>query len=310
MHESEIEVRQLAARQLGLASRRQALEAGMAEWRIQYRLTAEHWRPVLQGVYLLGVTDPTWHQKLMAACLFAGPAAAASHRAGAVLWQVDGLVRAPVEILLPHGEEAVARGVVVHRSRRFDERDITRRAGIPVTIIERTLVDVARYLEPRETEKALESALRRNLTTPAAVWRYVEDRGGRIPGTRRLRAILLSRGAKPPAGSGGEVELLRALRAAGVPDPVRQHPLKLENGRIAILDVAWPWLRLGLEYDGYDVHGGRLAHADDMERQNAIVALGWTLLRYGSRVRRDPQGVANEVAAALARLNAGGLVST
>ena len=303
MLEAEARTQELAKQQMGLVSRAQAKALGMTRTTIGERLTGQRWQAVYPGVYLLGVVPPNWHQRLLAACLFAGPNAVASHRAAGVVWQLDGLVRAPLEILLPHREEAIPRGAVVHRSRKLDERDVTRRGAIPVTTVERTLVDLGRYLEARETEKALESALRLGLATPQSVWRYVEERGGRIPGCRKLRAIMLARADAKPAGSGGEVEFLRLLRRAGLPTPIRQFKLRLPSGALVFLDFAWPDLRLGMEYDGYDSHGGRLAHAADLERQNAIVSLGWTLLRYpGSRVRRQPAAVVEEVDAAIRRL--------
>ena len=303
MHEAEARTQELAKQQLGVVSRSQAKAHGMTRAAIRERLLGGRWQVVYPGVYLLSVLAPNWPQRLMAACLFAGPNAVASHRAAGLVWGFDGLVRAPVEILVPHGEEATCRGVVVHRSRKLDECDVTRRAGLPVTCAERTLVDLGRYLDPRETEKALESALRHGLVTTQSVWTYVGERGGRIPGCRRLRAILLARGDAKPAGSGGEVEFLRLLRKAGLPAPVRQFELRLPSGARAFLDFAWPELQLGMEYDGYDAHGGRLAHAADLERQNGIVSLGWTLLRYpGSQVRRKPALVVEEVDAAMRRL--------
>lgn len=300
MLDAEAATQALAEKQLGLISCGQAIAEGMSRWAVNDRVAAGRWRPVFAGVYLIGVTAPSWDQRLLAACLFAGPQAVASHRAAGIVWKLDGLVRAPLEITVPHHEEAALRGVVVHRSRKLDEHDVARRGSIPVTSVERTLIDLGRYLEPRETEKALESALRRDLVTRQAVWRYIEDRGGRIPGCRRLRGILLARGDAKPAGSGGEVEFLRLLRKAGLPAPVRQFRLQLPSGRLAFLDFAWPDLRIGMEYDGYDPHGGRLAHASDLERQNEIVVLGWTLLRYGGRhVRRKPAGVVAQLEAAI-----------
>lgn len=303
MLDSELATQRLAKAQLGLVSRTQAIALGMTRTTIRERVAAARWQAMYPGVYLLGVVAPTWHQKVMGACLFAGPKAVASHRAAGVLWQMDGLVRAPVEITVPHHEEAVLRLVAVHRSRKLDERDVTRRAGVPITVVERTLVDLGRYLEPREVEKALESVLRRELVTPQAVWTYIQERGGRLPGCRLLRGILMARGDAKPAGSGGEVEFLRLLRRAGLPQPVRQFRLDLPSGRVAFLDFAWPDVGLGMEYDGYDTHGGRLAHAADLERQNEIVSLGWTLLRYaGRRVRRNPAAVVDEVECAMRRL--------
>lgn len=304
MLDAEAATQELAQSQFGLVTCGQAVAKGMSRWTVNDRVAARRWRPVFPGVYVIGVTDPSWEQKLLAACLFAGPRAVASHRAAGILWNLDGLVRAPVEITVPHHEEASLRGVAVHRSRKLDERDVTHRGPIPVTSVERTLIDLGRYLEARETEKALESALRQRMTTPQSVWNYVENRGGRIPGCRLLRGIMLARGDAKPAGSGGEVEFLRLLRRAGIPQPVRQFQLRLSNGRTAFLDFAWPDLKLGMEYDGYDSHGGRLAHAADLERQNAIISLGWTLLRYsGRRVRRDPAAVVREVDATICRLS-------
>jgi hypothetical protein len=213
------------------------------------------------------------------------------------------LVRSPIEITVPHGEEATLRGVVVHRSRKLDACDSTVTCGQPVTIAERTLADLGRYVGERELEKALESALRRRLCNPARLWTYVDERAPLTPSTRQLRRLLLLRSDKPAAGSGGEVELLQTLRRVGIPEPERQFPLHLPSGRVVRLDFGWPQIRLGLEYDGYDIHGGRLAHNADLARQNEIVIAGWTLLRYsGLRVRAEPVAVAEEIASFYSRL--------
>lgn len=300
MLDAECATQALAEKQLGLVSCAQAIAHGMSRWAVNDRIASGRWRPVFAGVYLIGVTAPSWEQRLLAACLFAGPQAVVSHRAAGIVWKLDGLVRAPLEITVPHQEEASLRGVVVHRSRKLGDWEVARRGPIPVTSIGRTLIDLGRYLESRETEKALESALRMGLVTPQALWTYVENRGGRIPGCRRLRSILLARGNAKPAGSGGEVEFIRLLRQAGLPTPERQFRLQLPSGRVAFLDFAWPDLRIGMEYDGYDPHGGRLAHASDLERQNEILVFGWTLLRYGGKhVRRKPAAVIAQLEAAI-----------
>lgn len=298
-----MKVQELARSQVSLVTRSQALQAGMSDGQIQRRLSSGYWRTVQAGVYLIGLHDPSWEQRLRAACLFAGPRAVASHRAAHLVWSLDGVLEAPVEILLPHGEEASLPGVLVHRSRKLEKCDVATYGGVPVTNVERTLVDIGRYVGPLTTEKALESALRRRLTTPKKVWTYLEERAGRIPGNRVIRAVMLARGAQKAAGSGGEVEFIRCLRAAGVPEPERQYLIDLGKGAKALVDFAWPSYRLAMEYDSYDIHGGRQAHNADLERQNAIHAVGWDLLRYsGTRVHRDGNGVAREVMATLARL--------
>ena len=298
-----MKVQEVARRQASLVTRAQALDAGMSDGQMQRRLASGYWAPVHPGVYLIGLQSPTWEQRLRGACLSAGTSAVASHRAAHVVWGLDGLVEAPVEIVVPHGEEATLSRVVVHRSRKLEDCDVAVHLGMPVTNVERTLVDVGRYVGPLSVEKALESALRKRLTTPTKVWTYLEERAGRLPGNRVLRQVMLARGTKSAAGSGGEVELLRCLRLAGVPEPERQYSIPLANGAVAVVDFAWPAYGLALEHDGYDFHGGRLAHNADLERQNAIHLAGWDLLRYsGTRAHRDGRGIAREVVEALDRL--------
>jgi len=308
MDEIETRVVDLAVRQDGLVSRQQALAIGLPPGRITRRLQAGRWTQVHTGVYRLGPVDLDWRGRLRAACLAAAPGAVGSYRAATVLFGVDAVKAGPVEVTVPHSTEAKLEGVIVHRSRRLDERDRTEVSGIPVTSVPRTLLDLGRFFGPVVVEKALESAIRRRLTTEVAVGKYLVERGELLPGWRVIHSVLRSRAPGRAAGSSGEVELMRALRRAGVPAPVRQYELKLQGEHVAVLDFAWPDLKFALEYDGYDFHGGRLSHAADLDRQNAIQDAGWELRRYsGTRVRRDPAGVAAEVVGHIARLLRRGL---
>lgn len=301
----EHEVQGLARRQQSLVTRSQALDAGMTAHEVDHRIRSGYWVVLYGGVYKLGVGRVTWEQKLMAAALAGGPEATVSHRAAAVLWRLDGPASAPVEITVPHGKECQREGVRCYRSRTLSPTDVTVRTGIPVTIVERTLVDVGRFWSDADVEVALESAFRRGLSTTTAVAMYLSRTSPRVPGRRVLARVLRRRDAGKPSGSPAEVRLEQALRAAGVPVPCRQFRLDVGQGGVVVIDKAWPDLRVGLEVDGYDYHGGRLAHAEDLERQNSIVRVGWLLLRYsGSQVRRDPMAIAREVAQVLAARSA------
>ena len=118
----------------------------------------------------------------------------------------------------------------------------------------------------------------------------------------RIRRVLTERpeGTRV-AGSPAEVELLACLRSFGVEPPERQHRIDLGGGWAAVVDLAWPQRLLAAEWDGADTHAGAQALAYDLERQNAIFDLGWSLRRYtGGAVRRDPRRVATQLARALA----------
>jgi hypothetical protein len=304
----ESEVMDLAIRQDGLVSRQQALALGMHPGRITRRLQAGRWTQVHLGVYRVGPLELDWRGRLRAACLAAAPGAVAAYRGAGALFGLDPIKAGPIEVTVPHSTETNLVGVITHRSRRLDERDRTEIYGIPVTSVPRTLLDLGRFFGPATVEKSLESAIRRGLTTEVAVGKYLTERGELLPGWRVIHSVLRSRAPGRPAGSAGEVELLRALRRAGVPAPIRQYELRLPGEHVAVLDFAWPDLKFALEYDGYDFHGGRLSHAADLDRQNAIQDAGWELRRYsGTRVRRDPAGVATEVVGHIDRLQRRGL---
>jgi very-short-patch-repair endonuclease len=242
-------------------------------------------------VYLVGVAPPDWLGRLDAAVLAAGTGAAASHRAALVLWGLDGIGAAPLEVTVPvtHGPEPA--GVIVHRSRRPVAAAVVE--GIAVTGVERTLVDAAACLPPVVVEKAMESAVRRNLTTAAKIERYLDDHAGRgVRGTRVLRELMAERPPGRAAGSGAEVELVRLLRDHGLPAPVRQYEIALPGGAVAVVDLAWPELRKVVEVDGLDAHAGAEALDHDDDRQNRLLEAGYELRRYtGRAVRRRPEAV-------------------
>ncbi len=294
MHESDRRTAEVARQQRNLVTRADLLAAGGSDSLIQTRRENARLVVVQAGVYTTAHAPLSWEGKLLAACLAAGSGTGASHRAAFVVWAIDGLRSAPLEVIVPYTHGPCPEGVIVHRTRR--PVPLTVVDGIPVTTIERTLLDGASCLSPRVVEKGLESAIRKGLTTARKVECFIEEQGGRgVRGTRALRAILEGRPSGGPAGSGAEVEFWRAI-AGLVPPPERQHRLDLGNGEVAVVDAAWPALQRAIEIDGADAHGAE-ALDGDLDRQNRILDAGWDLRRFsGRRVRRDPAGVAAQVA--------------
>ena len=78
------------------------------------------------------------------------------------------------------------------------------------------------------------------------------------------------------------------LRAAGLPDPVREfrfHPVRRWR-----FDFAWVGRKLAVEVDGAHWVNGRHTRpkgfANDLEKMNAAVLLGWRVLRFtGDQVK-------------------------
>ena len=90
----------LARRQHGVIARVQALEAGVTSGQINWRLRSGRWTEVQPGVYLIGGAPRTSRGRLMAACLWGGPTAVASHRAAGHLWNLAGVEPGFIEIVV------------------------------------------------------------------------------------------------------------------------------------------------------------------------------------------------------------------
>jgi hypothetical protein len=130
-------------------------------------------------------------------------------------------------------------------------------------------------------ERAYDHAVRSGIVRHAdvlATWRTLARRGRRGCGV--LRRILEARdpGSAPP-GSAFEAKMLALVRSGGLPDPVLQHEIS-GSGWLSFVDLAWPAQRVAVECDGLAHHFGRQRLQWDDTRQNRLVLLGWTVLRF------------------------------
>lgn len=285
----------LAVRQRFLVSRTQLLAAGGSDAAINRRVTSGVWIPVHPGVYQVDLRPPTWADRVMRAVLAAGDATAASHRAALLIWELDGISSAPIEITAPYTHGPVPDGAIVHRTRR--PLDSTSVDGIVVTTIERTLLDICSLLRPLTAAKAFESAFRQRLTSIEQMHIYLKERGGRgVKGTRMARRILNDRTDEIATGSGGETEALYLIRNAALAEPVLQREFTTASGGHIRPDFYWPHLNKAVEVDGVDAHDSADKLDRDLRRQNEMMDLGIELRRFSARrVRRDPEEFVEEV---------------
>jgi hypothetical protein len=242
--------------------------------------------------------DLSYYAAVLASC----PTAVLSHRAAAFLQRLDGISDPFPEVSLP-GAPRDIRWAMFHRSNDLEPFEVVEIDGLRCTDATRTLCDLGAVADGRAVERALESALRRGLTSLSRVrWRSEQlSRPGRSgPGT--LRRVLDERPAgAAPTGSELETRFLQCLREHGVPDPERQHEVRLRSGGVVRLDAAWPERLVFAELDGAGSHDGWEARRRDMRRQTAVVALGWRPLRFTwDEVVHDPDGTASAVGLALA----------
>jgi hypothetical protein len=175
--------------------------------------------------------------------------------------------------------------------------EVTTHSGLPVTTVERTLLDCCSILNPLTVTKAFESSFRMRLTTVDRMYDFLKERGGRgVKGTRLARSVLDNRRDETPTGSGSETEALYHMRNGGVPEPVLQQKFTAHDGEVIRPDFYWPLLHKAIEVDGVDAHDSADKLDHDLQRQNRLMDLGIELRRFSARlVRRDPARFVAEV---------------
>ena len=118
----------------------------------------------------------------------------------------------------------------------------------------------------------LDAALRSNYTSSS----LLQETALRLQVTNVARVRSLITIADRRAESPPESWLRWVCHDAGFPPPVPQFWVHCVNGSWYRLDLAWPSIKLGLEYDGVGVHTGSALTRDRM-RLSALNRAGWTI---------------------------------
>jgi very-short-patch-repair endonuclease len=180
----------------------------------------------------------------------------------------------PVELI--HANPRPPRGVVTRRVLLHNE-EAQSVGGLQVTTPARTAFDLGR-------RGSVSSAVARLDALARATRFSVEDVqavAARHSGTRGLRQLesvldLMDRGAESPRESYLRLVLIRG----GLPRPQTQVPVYADDGAIvAYLDMGWPDLMVGVEYDGDHHRTVRGQYVRDIRRRDLVEDLGWRLVR-------------------------------
>jgi hypothetical protein len=270
-----------AAEQHGVFRRSDWLSLGLSDTTLKRRTTAGLFERLGPEVYVFNGAPRTWHMEVAAAVLASGSRAAASHRTAAHL---HGIVDRPEQIevvSLRTGRRPSE--FVLHQSTDLARTHITTVEGIPTTTLARTIVDIGVPHGIGTTSSCLDEARRRELVTLEEVARVLHQvaRKGRN-GVGPARRILMERLAWDQiTDSQLEDRFLRIIQRSNLPQPEGQFVVTDGAGAfVARVDFAYPGSSLLIELDGAAFHSDRARFQRDRARQNRLVALGYTVLRF------------------------------
>ena len=277
MNQAERALSKQTAHQYGVATRAQILSAGVAERTLANRLRSRDWIRLLPAVYRVH-PGPVWQQLLISAQLWGDGRGVISHTSAALIWGFGDFSKDFVDMTFPRHRDDKGH-VRVHKS-GLDEADVVGRGKFRLTSPIRTLIDLGGVVDEAPLEQALEDALRMRLVSvPALVTRLELMRIRGRNGVGALAGILEARGSVGPVESPLETRFARFVRDRRLPEPTRQLQLAMPGGGRMRLDFAWPEYKVAVEVDGHKHHSDREVFQRDREKSNALILLGWRLLR-------------------------------
>ena len=294
----------LFARQHGVASTRQLLDAGISERRLQQLQHDGALELVLRGAYRTPSAPVTELSRCAAVCAARPDVAIAGPTAGR-LW---GFRRLPsdhrIHVLAPPASNpAIARWVVPYRTAaRHDDDIVERDDGIRITSRQRTALDLARWLGDDDLLSVIEQAAHDGHLAEGDFLEVAADwLSPQRPWARAFLRALDRRLPGGPAESHPEVRVADALARAGVVGLVRQHRVELPGHGEVRFDLAVPGLRWAIEVDLHPSHRETMGIAADARRDRAAGAVGWTTTRL---VKAQYDHRFNESIAEIAAINA------
>jgi len=179
-----------------------------------------------------------------------------------------------LEMVALRGHTPPRRPGIYTGERDLEARDLTTVEGIPVTTPIRTALDIACLRGEHRALAALDAFMRQHHLTEEEMMREAVRLKGRRGVVQLRRLIPLASGK---ADSTGESWLRATILRAELPVPVLQFEVHVDGRLFAILDLAYPGLKIAIEYDGEEFHGADQAHHDSARRER-LRELGWLVI--------------------------------
>lgn len=260
---------------------------------------------VRQGVMAENVALSPWDElrrAIEAAAPFLRRGTWFSHRSAALLHGLPAVIRTGdlVEVVRTFGGHGNTSRHLRARAGTVTPGEGTWVDGLPVTTLTRTVLDLARTLPFTEAVMIADAALRLGADLDELFAGVGEGRG-----CRKAERVLMF--ANPASESPGESESRARIAVAGLPVPEIQAVIRTSTGQfVARVDFHWRAKKVIGEYDGEGKYTGDYGKTpldvvqQEKERQAALEAEGYLVLRWGKKHLREPGELERRIQRALA----------
>jgi very-short-patch-repair endonuclease len=264
----------LARGQFGVFSRAQARECGFSNYQIRRRLESGEWQLVLGTGFGLAGLKVTPMVRDRAAQLSV-PGSVLGGFSAARTWQIPVPDGGTFLYVGPHGRRRFGGVQLVYEQPA--RRDVYHFQGLPALTRPAAVVDCLGRLGRAEASAFADRALQAGWITVDDLVRRTSSRIARRGVESLIDVVSGVVGGERSAGERRLTELLRAARITGW-----EANAEIRDGDrlIGVGDVVFARAKLVVEVDGLAFHVTPERFQRDRQRQNRLVAAGWTVLRF------------------------------
>ncbi len=254
----------------GLFRSRDAGAVGVTERDLRHHRYAA----VLRGVRAPADGEVDTWLRARAALLLAGPRAVVSHHTAALLWGAAVPSTPTTHVMVATANERHRlEGTTFHVCTTLQHGHHVR--GVPVTSPEQTFIDLARVLPLVDAVVVGDCLVRLGHVTVEGLREACRRTRLKGAAAARRAAEHVRAGAESPM----ETRVRMLLVLAGLPEPLLQLELRDADGVTTYrLDLAYPEVRLALEYDGRQHAENDAQWSHDVVRREFLDAQGWRLI--------------------------------
>lgn len=253
---------------------------GLDGGRVRQCLRSGEIRRVFYGVGVDGRVPDTRDLRIEALALVVPEGALVADHTAAAVWGVDtrppGMLRdlRPM-LVVPHGKVRPVGSRAIVRQSTVPDPDAVELRGIRVTSPLRTAVDLLRLCWRPHALAAADALVRAGAVDLTTLRESVASLR-RFPGTGQAQE--LAPRVDPGAESHGESWMRCRIMDAGLPAPILNHEVRLDEG-VYRLDGVYLEQRVATEYDGREYHTSAASIAYDRERREILARRNaWTFV--------------------------------
>ena len=165
--------------QAGFFTAAQAHSVGFSWERLSNSVKSGKFLRVAGGVYRLVQFPHGAHEDLFFAWLATGPNSTISHESALAFYELSDVLPGEIHVIIPRTASRRRKNIRLHTNQLAPD-EVTKRGGIQITTVSRTIVDVASSgLAEEQVRQAVQEAIHRGLVSPEELLTQAEKRRGR-----------------------------------------------------------------------------------------------------------------------------------